>query len=271
MVVLDADPGETTGTIRLAAPLDPKEAEEILARSAEEVLEIRWEGLVPRSYKVRRAGRLVLTERPEPAPPEEITASFARLLQARGTPVLPWNAASSRLLERARVYAKAFPDRGLGDLSEQGLVARAAEWLGPYLKTTGGQVLTAASLLAAVGALAARERGRLQREAPDAYTLPTGRSCRIDYSSGEPSVEARIQEVFGLAESPRICGVLLTFRLLSPARRPLQITRDLASFWRTTYAEVRKEMRGRYPKHYWPENPLEAEPTAGLLPPRDGA
>jgi len=79
-------------------------------------------------------------------------------------------------------------------------------------------------------------------------------------------VEARIQEVFGLAESPRVCGVPLTFRLLSPARRPLQITRDLASFWRTTYTEVRKEMRGRYPKHYWPENPLDAEPTSGVRP-----
>ena len=79
-------------------------------------------------------------------------------------------------------------------------------------------------------------------------------------------MEARIQEVFGLAESPRICGVPLAFRLLSPARRPLQITSDLASFWRTTYAEVRKEMRGRYPKHYWPENPLDAEPISGVRP-----
>ena len=84
---------------------------------------------------------------------------------------------------------------------------------------------------------------------------PRERHRRIDYSGGSPAVEARIQEVFGLSASPRVCGVPLAFRLLSPARRPIQVTADLAGFWKGSYAEVRKEMRGRYPKHDWPEDP----------------
>jgi ATP-dependent helicase HrpB len=126
--------------------------------------------------------------------------------------------------------------------------------------------MSAGALVSAVRSLLGGARGGFDAEVPEALTLPTGARRAIDYEGGEPSVEARIQEVFGLAESPHVCGMPLTFRLLSPARRPLQITRDLASFWRMTYAEVRKEMRGRYPKHYWPEDPLEAEPTSGVRP-----
>ena len=108
--------------------------------------------------------------------------------------------------------------------------------------------------------------GRIDTDVPESLLLPTGGRRAIDYEGSEPSVEARIQEVFGLARSPLICGIPVTFRLLSPARRPLQITRDLESFWRVTYAEVRKEMRGRYPKHHWPENPLTAQPTSRVRP-----
>ena len=128
--------------------------------------------------------------------------------------------------------------------------------------------MTAGRLQSALQAMLGAARGRFESEVPESITLPTGGRRAIDYEGEEPAVEARIQEVFGLAESPRLCGVPLLFRLLSPARRPLQITNDLASFWRSTYAEVRREMRGRYPKHYWPENPLEAEPTAGVRPRR---
>ncbi len=268
IVVLDADPGETAGRIRLAAPVDEGAAEEVLSHSAEETREIRWEGLVPKGVMVRRAGRLVLTERPKRPAPAETARSFTRLLVERGTAVLPWNAGSRRLLERARFFVRAHPDRGPGDLSEKWLVEHAEEWLVPSLKLSGGQVLAPGALFAALRAVAGT-RG-LDAEVPETIRLPTGRACPVEYESGEPAVEARIQEVFGLSESPRICGVAVTFRLLSPARRPLQITRDLASFWRSAYPDVRKEMRGRYPKHYWPENPLEAEPTAGVRPGRKG-
>jgi ATP-dependent helicase HrpB len=165
-----------------------------------------------------------------------------------------------------RFFARARPEAGLGDLSDSGLSARMEQWLEPFLKPAGGQLLAAGQLTAALEGLLGKERKRLSAEAPESIVLPTGSRRRVDYGGEEPSVEARIQEVFGLAESPRVCGLPLTFRLLSPARRPLQITRDLASFWRVTYPEVRKEMRGRYPKHYWPEDPLKAEPTSGVRP-----
>jgi ATP-dependent helicase HrpB len=266
IVALDADPGEVSGMIRLAAPVEPEQAERVLARAAEETLEIRWEGLVPKGALIRRAGKLVLTERPVRPTPAQIAVSFQGLLSRQGLGMLPWNAQSTRLLARMRFFTRERPDAGLGDLSENSLAARAEEWLSPFLKLSAGQVLTAAGLHSALMALLGSLRGRFDSEAPESVVLPTGGKRAIDYSGAEPGVEARIQEVFGLAESPRVCGVPLTFRLLSPARRPLQITRDLASFWSATYADVRKQMRGRYPKHYWPENPLEAAPTTRVRP-----
>ena len=109
----------------------------------------------------------------------------------------------------------------------------------------------------------------LDELAPTHVTLPTGTRAPIDYiDDNAPCASMRMQEVVGLAATPRIGGgkVPVTFKLLSPARRPLQVTRDLASFWRNAYVEMRKDMRGRYPRHYWPENPLEAEPTRRVKP-----
>jgi ATP-dependent helicase HrpB len=107
----------------------------------------------------------------------------------------------------------------------------------------------------------------LEEWAPAQLRMPSGSQVRVDYlDPGSPAVSVRLQEVFGLADTPRLGRgrIPVTFRLLSPAGRPVQVTRDLASFWRGAYAEVRKDLRGRYPRHYWPENPLEAEPTRGV-------
>jgi ATP-dependent helicase HrpB len=266
VVALDADPGETTGSIRLAAPVESDEAERALAFAAEESEEIRWEGLVPKGALVRRAGRLVLTERSLRPAPDAVRSAFLLVLQQRGSAFLPWNVQSKRLLDRMRFYAGARPDLGAGDLTDAGLTERAAEWLVPHLKLAGGHVINAGGLFSALRTLASSMGGRIDDDVPESVTLPTGGRRAIDYEGSEPSVEARIQEVFGLARSPVICGVPLTFRLLSPASRPLQITRDLESFWKVTYAEVRKEMRGRYPKHYWPEDPRTAQATSRVRP-----
>ena len=113
------------------------------------------------------------------------------------------------------------------------------------------------------------QQRKLDEFAPTHIGLPTGSRARIDYTSDNaPLASMRMQEVFGLAATPRIGGsaVPVTFELLSPGRRPLQVTRDLASFWRNAYVEVRKDMRGRYPRHYWPEDPLQAEPTRRVKP-----
>ena len=117
--------------------------------------------------------------------------------------------------------------------------------------------------------LAPTQQRALDELAPTHLALPTGTRARIDYrDDNAPCASMRMQEVFGLAATPRIGGgrVPVTFKLLSPAHRPLQVTRDLASFWRNAYVDVRKDMRGRYPRHYWPENPLEAEPTKRAKP-----
>ena len=256
----ETDAGETVGTIRLAAPVDKAEAERVLAPVIQETVEVRWEGMTARGILSRRAGRLLLSERSVPPPAEQGVASFRDRLARMGMDVLPWDPASRALLDRMRFLGSRLPERGLGDLSDAGLIECAATWLGPALEFSGGPVLTSGRLRSALGRLLDRARPRMSRTELDAAVpveiiLPTGAARRIDYSGGSPAVEARIQEVFGLSASPRVCGVPLAFRLLSPARRPIQVTADLAGFWKGSYAEVRKEMRGRYPKHDWPEDP----------------
>jgi ATP-dependent helicase HrpB len=269
----ETDAGETIGTIRLAAPVDGAEAERVLAPAIVETVEVRWEGMTAKGVLSRRAGRLLLSERPVPPPAEPAIASFRERLARQGIGILPWDPASRALLDRLRFLASRLPERGLGDLSDAGLIDRSASWLGPVLHLAGGPVLTAGRLLAALhgllnGARPRMPRGELDAAVPREVILPTGAARRIDYSGGSPTVEARIQEVFGLSDSPRVCGVPLAFRLLSPARRPIQVTADLAGFWEGSYAEVRKEMRGRYPKHDWPEDPARARPTSGARPHR---
>jgi ATP-dependent helicase HrpB len=246
--------------------MEREEVDRVLARAAEEAREIRWEGTVPKGLLVRRVGRLLLTERPAKPLPEEIAASFLQHLQKQGLSLLPWNARSQALLARLRFSARQRPEAGLEQMSEEWLVRNAEEWLVPFLTLSGSQVISAGDLLRALQSVARKVSTRFDSELPEWLVLPTGGKRAIDYEGEAPSVEARIQEVFGLARSPRVLGVPVAFRLLSPARRPVQITSDLASFWRSTYADVRKEMRGRYPKHYWPEDPLQAEPTSRVRP-----
>ena len=153
-------------------------------------------------------------------------------------------------------------------VSDEALLQRLEEWLAPWLTgVTRREHLTRVPLADALRAqLSVAQQRELVTWAPTHLELPGGSRVRVDYQSeGAPAVSVRLQEVFGLAATPRLGRgqVPVTFRLLSPAQRPVQVTRDLASFWRGAYAEVRKDMRGRYPKHSWPENPLEAAPTRG--------
>ena len=158
------------------------------------------------------------------------------------------------------------------DLSDEAL-ARDLGWLEPFVAgLTRRSQLDRVPLAAALRArLTHEQQRRLDELAPTHVTLPTGTRAHIDYrDDNAPIASMRMQEVFGLAATPKIGGgaVPVTFKLLSPAHRPLQVTRDLASFWRNAYVDVRKNMRGRYPRHHWPENPLEAEPTRRAKPRR---
>ena len=170
-------------------------------------------------------------------------------------------------MEFARKHA---PDSGPWPaVDDTSLAASFEDWLAPWLDgVTRKDHLSRISLPEALRALLPWEQQRkLDQIAPTHLTVPTGTHIRIDYlDESAPVVAVRLQEVFGLQTTPLIGGgrVPITFKLLSPAQRPVQVTRDLAGFWRGSYADVRKDMRGRYPRHYWPENPLEAAPTRGI-------
>jgi ATP-dependent helicase HrpB len=249
--------------------LGEAEARAALGLQAEESTELEWRGLELRSAIVRRAGAIVLGRRDSPRPPrEEAAALLASRVAAEGLGILPWEGGAAAELARLRFYAAWRPlaaTRGLDPaaLAETALAERAAEWLGPYLLEGRGPLIDGAALVKAVAGLAPRElRADIEREAPRSVGLPSGSTRAIDYAAqGGAAVEAKVQELFGLAVHPRVCGRPLTLRLLDPGGKPLQVTSDLPGFWRGSWAEARKQLRGRYPKHDWPEAPAAATPT----------
>jgi ATP-dependent helicase HrpB len=261
IVAPDADAGDLTGKIFLAAPLDRRTAMQALAPLTEDIREIRWDGMTPKGFSIRKAGRLVLEEKPAGLTAEETTASLQDRIRESGLEILPWDERTRALLARMNFLARHAGREGSREPSDD-----LPRTLCSHMNTAGGPAVTPDRLFSALKAVLGNGAELLRNRVPETLTLPTGHGRRIEYSSGTPTVEARIQEVFGLMASPKVCGVPIVFRLLSPARRPLQVTGDLAGFWRTTYAEVRKEMRGRYPRHYWPEDPKNAEPITGVRP-----
>jgi len=221
--------------------------------------------------RVRRLGRITIDERrienPDPA---MIASALLANLRAEGLGALPWGEASRRLRERLAFLAAA-ENRESPDLSDAALLASAHDWLSPLL--AGRSSLRQIDPGALHDALRAQVPwdilSALEREVPEAWTAPTGTRVSIDYAAdGGPRIEVRVQELFGLATHPTIAGgrVPLTLALLSPARRPIQTTKDLPGFWKGSWADVRKDMRGRYPKHPWPEDPAAALPTTRVKP-----
>ncbi|HEU4630714.1 MAG TPA: ATP-dependent helicase C-terminal domain-containing protein, partial [Gemmatimonadaceae bacterium] len=207
----------------------------------------------------------VLREAPlRDADPAAVTATLLDVVRRRGLDVLPWDRASAQLRDRLR-FAHAL-DAAWPDVSDAALLASLDHWLAPALH--GARRWDDVRRVALGEALAALltwpQRAVLDELAPTHWTVPTGSRIAIDYSDpAAPSAAVRLQELFGLAETPRVGGgrVPLTLQLLSPAHRPVQVTRDLAGFWRSSYFDVRRDLRGRYPKHHWPDDPLKAEPT----------
>ncbi|MGC1303202.1 MAG: ATP-dependent helicase C-terminal domain-containing protein, partial [Caulobacteraceae bacterium] len=183
---------------------------------------------------------------------------------------LAWGEAADRL--RARVgFMRAQEGEAWPDLSDAGLTCSLDQWLAPVLEGRSSlKDIQSADLDAALRGLVPYDlQRRLDAEAPDRFTAPTGNSAAIDYAAeGGPRVEVRVQELFGLAEHPTVGRnrTPLTLALLSPARRPVQVTRDLPGFWTGSWKAVRSEMKGRYPRHPWPEDPLSAPPTTRAKP-----
>jgi ATP-dependent helicase HrpB len=177
---------------------------------------------------------------------------------------LPWNRTSRQLRQRIAFLCRLEP--GWPDVSDDALTETLEEWLAPHLYgLKNGDDLRKLDLTAILaGWLPWDRRMSLDELAPTHIVVPSGSRIAIDYSDPEaPVLAVRIQELFGMKETPRIAGgrVPLTLHLLSPAHRPVQVTQDLASFWRTAYFEVRKDLKGKYPKHHWPDDPLSATPT----------
>jgi len=159
-------------------------------------------------------------------------------------------------------------------VSDGALLESLEEWLGPWLDSARGRVRSIDLGEALAGLVGWDRRAHMDRLAPTHITVPSGSRIPVDYTdAAAPVLAVRLQELFGLPSTPRIADgrVPVTLHLLSPANRPVQVTRDLESFWATGYFDVRKDLRGRYPRHYWPDNPLEAEATRRAKPrQRDG-
>ena len=219
-----------------------------------------------RARRSRRLGAVVLAEQIKQVTPDSDTAHIlAQGLVGLGLDRLPWSKVALQWRNRVR-FLRGTEGEEWPDLSNQGLARNVAEWLEPLLldKTTRAEI-SAEQLSDAVSALVPWNlRRRLDAEAPTHFTAPSGSHVPIDYEAEEgPKLSIRVQELFGLARHPAIAGgrVPLVIELLSPAHRPVQVTRDLPGFWRGSYADVKAEMRGRYPKHPWPDDPLTALAT----------
>ncbi len=275
IVALELDDRDRDAKILLAAPLKRAdllaEFEAQLVQRDEVTWDARTEAVVAR--RTLRLDELVVDDKPLPEiPSEAAAAAFAAGLSSLGAAALPWDDDSRDFAARGE-FVRALNRSDLADwpdFSEAALLADLS-WLEPFLAgLTRRSHLSRVPLTDALRSrLSHAQQRRLDELAPTHIALPTGTRAKIDYrDDNAPCASMRMQEVFGLASTPKIGGgaVPVTFKLLSPAQRSLQVTRDLASFWKNAYVDVRKDMRGRYPRHYWPENPLEAEPTKRAKP-----
>ena len=249
--------------IRLAAPLDP---DALPAALAARVTETTESGFDPVSGAVfsrrrRRLGTLVLSDRVLPADPAETAAALAGAVAAAALRPLPWTEAARQLQARVALLRRLEPEAGWPDLADAALAATPEAWLAPHLRSMSRLTdLTRLDLAAVLrGALPGNLAHRLDRELPEHLALPGGRAS-VDYTQDPPLASARAQAFFGLDRTPTLAGdrVRPALALLSPAGRPIAVTGDLAGFWRGGWAEARRDMRGRYPKHPWPDNPALA-------------
>ena len=264
VVAADLDGRTDRARIRLAAAVD---ADAVVASASDEIKQqrtLRWnpdrDELV--ESVERRLGAIRLgTQDRRPEPGEETTAALMRRVRDTRLAVLGWSARATRLRRRVE-----FLNRSVGepwpDWSVDALIASVDHWLAPYLPgATGRQDLDELDLTTVLRSqLPWPEGAELDRLVPDHLDLPTGRSVPIDYSDDAPTAAVRVQDLFGVTEHPTAGSIPIRLELLSPADRPIQVTSDLPGFWSGSWADVRKEMAGRYPKHRWPDDPSSAPP-----------
>lgn len=249
--------GRAGATIRAAARLDEEQARQVVGVTEEIVATVA--GGKVRGRKVMRLGAIELSSTPVQVPVAEAAVALAATVAREGPGMFRFSGAAQNLRERL-----AYLHQQLGEPWPDIDAADPMSWLGPELGEVarGAQISRVDMYPALQRLLPWPEATRLDELAPERLLVPSGNRHRIDYSEGRPVVRVKLQECFGLAASPELAGMPVLFHLLSPAGRPLAVTDDLASFWSGPYAQVRAEMRGRYPKHPWPEDPWSAPATA---------
>ena len=215
--------------------------------------------------EVRRLGAIILQERPVAATEEDTLPALLELIRHQGIGILPWTRDCRQLRARAAFLHRKLAEQGWPDWSDQALVKDLEEWLAAWLisvknRNDLNRIDLASALKSRLGWQRLKE---LDRQAPERLEVPSGSRIRLDYSEEVPILAVKLQEMFGLADTPRLIDgrVPVLIHLLSPAGRPLAVTSDLKSFWDRSYPEVQKEMKGRYPRHPWPDNPWQAEAT----------
>lgn len=273
LVVAELQGAAASARILLAEPIDEGELLAIAGDriTTREELAFDDAAAAARARRTRRLDAIELSAEPLAVPQgEEAARVLAQGIAGLGIERLPWSKAQQQLRDRVAFLRQAGGEPW-PDLSDAALAARAVDWLAPFLTTkTRLSDIGAEDLAAALDALLPWDlRRRLDAEAPTHYEAPTGNRFAVDYEGpGAPAVHIRVQELFGLARHPSIAGgrLPLTLHLLSPAHRPIQVTRDLPGFWTGSWSAVKAEMRGRYPKHPWPDDPAHAEPTSRAKP-----
>ena len=271
LVIADLDAGSQWARIDLAAPLALDDIQQLYREQIVESEAVVWDARIKsvRASRQRRLGALVLSEQALPKPdPSLMAAALLDGVREAGLATLAWTPELQQWRTRVQFLKRMDgPDSAWPDLSDETLLRTLDEWLAPYLNgITTLERVQRLDLAQPLSALLTWEQQReLDRLAPTHLTVPSGSKIRIEYDTPDfPVLAVQLQEMFGCKETPRVADgkIPVMLHLLSPAKRPVQVTKDLASFWANAYQEVRKELRGRYPKHHWPDNPLAALPTA---------
>jgi ATP-dependent helicase HrpB len=269
LAVAEVGGGDKDARIFLAAAFSQRGIEENFAPYLETNETVSWNSRTEavEARRQKRLGALVLEDSHwMNAPSERVARALLDGVRALGLAALPWTDAARQIQARVAFLRKDASDGNWPDFSDEALSVELERWLLPYLDGMRNRADFARLDLAHILAdrLDWERKQKLEQEAPSHIRLPSGRTAALDYGGDAPVLAAKVQELFGLADTPRIGrnGVPITIHILSPASRPVQVTNDLAGFWRGSYSDVRKDLRGRYPKHRWPEDPTKAEPLA---------
>ena len=264
------DGGGADARVQLAAEISVPEIEKYFTHLIAISSDVFWDGKANAvsAATTKTLGALVLDEKSlVDVPPDEIATAMLQGVTRLGLSALPWNDAATMIRARIMFLCRVMPDAGFPDLGDEALHASLGDWLLPYLSGISRKSqLERLDMLAIMRSLVPRELlSRLEKLAPSRMEVPGGGHYQIDYIvEGDPILRVRLQEMFGMHSAPQIADgrARLKIELLSPAGRPVAVTQSLETFWVNAYPDVRKDLRGRYPKHFWPEDPLTAQAVA---------